>query len=204
LMLYTLGLAAAYSLISYKTPWCLLQFWLGMTLLAGVGAALVTHVARYQWARVMAAILVGSAALQLAGQAWQAGHTFAADRRNPYVYSPTSPDLLKLVAKLSEISQISAEGRKISIKVIASEGDYWPLPWSLRQYTRTGYFDSVPADPYASVIIVSASLHAALDEKRSHVMIGYFELRPGVFLELYSEIKLWREFLSRQPQTIDP
>ena len=39
LALYTFALTAAYSLISYKTPWCLLSFWHGMILLAGVGAA---------------------------------------------------------------------------------------------------------------------------------------------------------------------
>ena len=39
LALYTFALAAAYSLIAYKTPWCLLSFWHGMILLAGVGAA---------------------------------------------------------------------------------------------------------------------------------------------------------------------
>ena len=39
LAFYTFALTAAYSLISYKTPWCLLSFWHGMILLAGVGAA---------------------------------------------------------------------------------------------------------------------------------------------------------------------
>jgi uncharacterized protein (TIGR03663 family) len=204
LFLYTFGLAAAYSVISYKTPWCLLQFWLGMILLAGVGAALITQSARYQWARVTSGFLVGAAALQLAGQAWHAGHTFAADRRNPYVYSPTSPDLLKMVAKITSLSQVSPLGRNLPIKVIASDGDYWPLPWYLRQFDRIGYFDNLPSEPYASVMIVSAGLHAALDEKKTHVMIGYFELRPGVFLELYSEIQLWRDYLSRQPASRDP
>src|ERR1039458_83032 len=39
LALYTFALMAAYSLISYKTPWCLLSFWHGMILLSGGGAA---------------------------------------------------------------------------------------------------------------------------------------------------------------------
>jgi predicted membrane-bound mannosyltransferase len=38
LSVYTVALTAAYSLIPYKTPWCLLNFLLGMILLAGVGA----------------------------------------------------------------------------------------------------------------------------------------------------------------------
>ncbi len=38
LALYTIILTVIYSAISYKTPWCLLSFWNGMILLAGVGA----------------------------------------------------------------------------------------------------------------------------------------------------------------------
>jgi len=33
-------------LISYKTPWCLLNFWLGMILLAGIGAAALFRLCR--------------------------------------------------------------------------------------------------------------------------------------------------------------
>lgn len=43
LALYIIALAAAYSLIPYKTPWCLLSFWQGTILLAGLGAAVVQH-----------------------------------------------------------------------------------------------------------------------------------------------------------------
>ncbi|HRD05844.1 MAG TPA: glycosyltransferase family 39 protein, partial [Verrucomicrobiota bacterium] len=39
LAFYAFALMAAYGVISYKTPWCLLGFWHGMILLAGVGAA---------------------------------------------------------------------------------------------------------------------------------------------------------------------
>lgn len=38
---YTIAMTAIYCLIPYKTPWCLLQFWIGAILLAGIGAAAV-------------------------------------------------------------------------------------------------------------------------------------------------------------------
>ena len=41
LAIYTFVLTALYSLISYKTPWCVLSFWHGMILLAGVGAVVL-------------------------------------------------------------------------------------------------------------------------------------------------------------------
>ena len=47
LALFSAILATAYSLISYKTPWCLLNFWFGIILLAGVGAAVVASSAAH-------------------------------------------------------------------------------------------------------------------------------------------------------------
>ena len=41
LVFYTLVLTGFYSAIPYKTPWCLLSFWTGMVLLAGVGTSAI-------------------------------------------------------------------------------------------------------------------------------------------------------------------
>ena len=43
---YTLLMATAYSVIPYKTPWCLLGFLHGMVLLAGIGAVRLLHAFR--------------------------------------------------------------------------------------------------------------------------------------------------------------
>jgi uncharacterized protein (TIGR03663 family) len=199
LALYTFALTAAYTLISYKTPWCLLNFWHGMILLAGVGAAVLIHAAKFQWAKLVAAILLLAGAGQLAAQAWQAASTFAADRRNPYVYAQTSADLLRLTREVESLAQVDPLKHRLRINVIAPEGDYWPLPWYFRKFDRVGWWDKLPEDPFASVMVVSAKLHAALDEKKTHVMIGYFELRPGTFFELYVELSLWRAYLEKHP-----
>ncbi len=197
LSLYTAGLAAIYTIIPYKTPWCFLGFWHGAILLAGVGAVVITGMARTRYARVGVLGVVLIASGQLAWQAWAASTRYAADRRNPFVYAQTSPDLLRLLDKVQAISQASPEGEKTRINVIAAEGDYWPLPWYLRHFSQVGWWDTLPPDPYAPIMIVSAQLAAALDKSRTHLMIGYFELRPGVFNELYVELELWKTFLAR-------
>jgi uncharacterized protein (TIGR03663 family) len=210
LTLYTSVLTAAYSLISYKTPWCLLNFWQGMILLAGVGVAVLVHAARFQWAKSAATILLLAGAAQLAAQAWQAAVPFAADRRNPYVYAQTSPDILRLTHQVEALAQASPSGNAMQINVISPEGDYWPLPWYFRKFERVGWWDKLPGDPFAPVMVVSAKLHAGLDEKKTHVMIGYFEVRPdrtpsaesnlpGSFFELYVELPLWRAYLDKHP-----
>ncbi len=197
LAFYTCILTAAYSFISYKTPWCLLSFWHGTILLAGVGAVALIGIARAQRTRFACTLLLLSGAVHLAWQAWQASVSYAADQRNPYVYAQTAPDILNLVGAVEALAQAHPQGRQMLVKVMAPESDYWPLPWYLRRFTQVGWWAELPPDPFAPVMIVSAKFRAALDEKKTHLMTGYFELRPGTFFELYVEAHLWRACLER-------
>ena len=203
LALYSFALAAAYSLIAYKTPWCLLSFWHGMILLAGVGAAGLLRSARPRLLRLAVGLLLLAGAGHLAWQAWQASTTYAADHRNPYVYAQTSPDLLRLVHQVEALAQAHPQGPQMLLKVMAPDSDYWPLPWYLRNLSQVGWWDRLPADPYAPVVIVSSQMQAALDDKKTHVMAGYFQLRPKVFLELYVDLNLWRDYLAKNPPKAD-
>jgi predicted membrane-bound mannosyltransferase len=200
--LYAFALTAAYGLISYKTPWCLMSFWHGMILLAGVGSAWLIRRARHRVVRFALDLLLLAGAGHLAWQAWQANTTYAADRSNPYVYAQTSPDLLNLVQKVEALAQLRPEGNQMLVKAIVPDGDFWPLPWYLRNL-KIEWSEQMPADPYAPVMIVSAQLRAGLDEKKTHLMIGYFQIRPQVFLELYVDVKLWQAWLARNPPKPD-
>ncbi len=84
------------------------------------------------------------------------------------------------------------------IKVMAPEGDYWPLPWYLREFKKVGWWDHVPDDPFAPVMVVSSSLQPELAETKTHLMVGYYQLRPQVLLGLYVEESLWRAWLETQ------
>ncbi len=200
---YTLLLTAFYSLLPYKTPWCLLNFWQGMIILAGVGASVLLRMAKSQFVRIpiATALLLGSA--HLAWQAWELSATpeYAADPRNPYVYAQTSPDLLSALSQIKEIAEASPEGLDTIIKVVAPDGDYWPLPWYLRQFKKTGWWEKLPVDPYAPIMLVSASFHANLDENKTHLMPRYFALRPGVFFEVYVQVDVWTKYLEKHKTT---
>jgi uncharacterized protein (TIGR03663 family) len=201
--LYTIILASLYSLISYKTPWCLLNFWVGAILLAGVGAALLVRSARKYWVRIAMIALILAGAGQLAAQAWQAAVPYAADQGNPYVFSPTSPDILRLIARVESLSTASPDSRRLVIKVMAPESDFWPLPWYLRSFKNVGWYDRIPPEPFAPVMIVSSRLHAGLDEQHTHLMTGYYKLRSDAFFELYVSLELWQVWLAKHPPTAD-
>ena len=199
LAFYSLILTAGYSVLGYKTPWCLLSFWQGIILLAGVGAAVLIGSTKPGLARAALTALLVAGAGHLAWQSWQLGTTYAADRRNPYVYAQTSADISKLVRRVEELVEVAPQGHNTLIKVICPEADYWPLPYYLRDCKQIGWWDALPPDPFAPLMIVSAQLHAALEEKKTHLMVGYFELRPQVFLELYVEKSLWIDWLAKHP-----
>lgn len=199
LALYAFSVTAAYTLIGYKTPWCLLNFWLGIILLAGLGAAVLMRSAARRGTKLAWALLLFAGTIHLAWENYELSIPLAADQRNPYVYSQTSPDVVTVSRQLQELSEAYPSTNNLLIKVMAPQDDYWPLPWYLRRYKNVGWWSEIPNDPFASVMLVSARFHAALDEQKSHLMTRYFTLRPQVFFEFYVETNLWRSYLAKRP-----
>lgn len=204
LTFYTAMLTAIYSGIAYKTPWCLLNFWLGAILLAGIGAAALFQLCRTFWPRTMVVLFLSAGLIHLGTQAWQLSLQFASDLRNPYVYAQTSPHARELVERMRAIAQVAPTGFATTVKVISPES-YWPLPWYLREFQSVGWYEDFHADPFAPLVLCSAKLDAKLDEKsdKRWIMTGYYELRPNVFLELYIERGLWEKFVATVPRDPD-
>jgi uncharacterized protein (TIGR03663 family) len=201
LAVYTLAATLIYSVIPYKTPWCLLGFLHGMILLAGVGAVALLRALPCRPTKVTASVLLIAAACHLGWQAHRAGFTFASDPRNPYVYAHTSADLTKLAGRVEELAPIHPDGDGMLVRVIASPHDTWPLPWYLRRFGRVGYWHKLPESIDAPIVIVSPEYQPAVERK----LLGryqpmYYGLRPGVLLTVYVDADLWAAFLKRQPK----
>ena len=198
LTFYSVALWVIYGVIPYKTPWCLLNFWQVTLLLAGAGAVALVESVRLRWARLAIVFCLIAGAADLGWQAWRAGTSYAASPDNPYVYAQTSPDILRLVKTVNEVAGAAPREDALVLKIMAPESDYWPLPWYLRRFSKTGWWDEVPADPYGSMMIVSSKFNAALDARKSHLMVGYFELRPQNFFELYIRTNVWQAYLDQR------
>ncbi len=203
--LYTIILTILYSAISYKTPWCLLNFFFGMILLAGAGAATLVESFRSSRLKIAAGAVLLGFAIQLSIQSWRASYIYSTDRRNPYVYAQTVPDILNLIHRVEGLARVSPTGFQTIVKVIAPEGDYWPLPWYFRRFKNIGWYDKLPDDPFSPIMIVSSKFNAELDEKsaRKWIMAGLTELRPGHFFELYVELELWKKYVETLPPQLD-
>ena len=205
LALYTIILTAIYSAISYKTPWCLLSFFHGMILLAGVGAAALVEFFRARALKVVRCSRAPrfDAATLLAGLARELclfrrpakSLRLCADRARPF--EPR--------AKNRGDRARGPAGYETVVKIIAPESDYWPLPWYLRRFKHLGWYEKLPDDPFAPIVMVSSKLDARLDEKsgRKWIMAGLSELRPGNFFELYVELELWKKYVETLPRERD-
>ncbi|MCF7847674.1 MAG: TIGR03663 family protein [Kiritimatiellales bacterium] len=203
LMFYTLLLTLAYSIIPYKTPWCILSFLHGWIILAGIGVAAVLELAqqgrmpRLKYAAVLALLLLP--VLSTARLAHRTVYRYAADYRNPYVYAHTSPDFVKLVQRIEEIAAINPDGRQMYIQVVAPPEETWPLPFYLRNYPNTGYWTEagqLPGVPVPALLITSEAIAETMQEKlEGKYLSEYYGLRPDTLLSIHIRMDLWNAFI---------
>jgi uncharacterized protein (TIGR03663 family) len=199
---YTLFLVIGFSVIPYKTPWCMLGFLQGMIVLAGFACGQVVHVLRHPAAKVLASLVFIAAAGHLTWEADRATNNFfardlrqrdkyAASNYNPYVYGHTSRDIYTFTRRMAEIAQVAPKGEKTYIQVVTA--DCWPIPFYLRAFPNTGYWSEPPASLSGDVIIGTQDVWGRLNAegaKRKYQATS-FGLRPGVVLWMYVEESLW-------------
>jgi predicted membrane-bound mannosyltransferase len=81
---------------------------------------------------------------------------FPVDPTNPLAYSPTVEDAGRVPELIAmRLGTRAAGDAPPFVQVIGD--DYWPLPWYLRRYERTGYWASMPATGGADVVIATGS-----------------------------------------------
>ncbi|VGO20003.1 hypothetical protein SCARR_02063 [Pontiella sulfatireligans] len=191
IMFYTLLLTAVYSVIPYKTPWCMLSFLHGWIILAGIGVGALVQKGRWSWLWVVPILL---ASAQLAGQAERTTRRYAADYRNPYVYAHTAPDFMNLVRRIGDLEAVSPKGNELYIQVAADPKAMWPLPFYLRGFKNVGYWDAadpLPVHPPADIIISSPALEVDPDAYLSE----YYGLRADTLMAIHIRTSLWDAFM---------
>lgn len=197
---YGVALAMVYSVVPYKTPWCLLGFHYAWVLLAGIGAAAIGRVARGWMGKGLVGVVLVAVAVHLGWQAWRGSREFAADFRNPYVYGHTSADVFNLLEMIDELAGLDPAGKGMPLGVVAPGDNYWPLPWYMRGFGRVGWWSEMPETTTGSVWVVASRLGVGLEEKTKGgwIQAGMFELRPRYFVELYVESGLWGRLLQER------
>ena len=190
--LWAFGLLAAYSLISYKTPWLVLNFVVPLALISGYALQVI-----YDWAWGKIRLIIGLMLLALAFSGYKTVDLNFFNYDNDaqsyvYVYAHTRREMLALVDEIERVAQRTTRGTKTGITIVSS--DYWPLPWYLRDYTGVGYHGRMTSST-EPVIIASESQGAEVQTNFGDLYqqvhsgfnsAGSYPLRPGVNLLLYA------------------
>lgn len=194
---YTILLTLIYSLIPYKTPWCVLSFLDGMILLAGIGAVALVKIMPGKIGKAITALVLLSATLQLGMQSYRASYVEENNPANPYCYAQPAPDVAKLGEYIEKITRPYPQGDQTVIQIIWIDNYYWPLPWYLRRFPNIGYYNQVPPDAVAPIILASQEFDEQLTKKldATHLMNKLFNLRSDTFVEVWPSLELWSAYL---------
>ncbi|HKR59422.1 MAG TPA: flippase activity-associated protein Agl23, partial [Pyrinomonadaceae bacterium] len=188
--LWGFGILAAYSLISYKTPWLGLNFIVPLALAAGytlqrLWEEALGHVG------LIAALVV---AIGISGYQTIDLNFFNYDNDDQYyvyVYAHTRRETLAMLNEIDRVVERAKEGNQTGITIIAPE--YWPLPWYFRNFTRVGYNGRMAATTEPIIIAAEsqgAEVESAFGQRYQQVNSGFnaagsYPLRPGVNFLLY-------------------
>jgi len=174
--LWAMGMLTAYSVIPYKTPWLTLNIVLPFCVCAGYA---FEQVRGRGWALPLAAtsLLLGlGICINL--------NFFRYDDpdAHPYVYVHTTREYKGLVAALKR------NGAETSVDVVSQ--DYWPLPWTMRDYPKVIFHGKMGGDGKADFILAKPEQAAEIQKRYGpkYREAGTWELRPGVPLLLYERV----------------
>ena len=183
IVFYTLGMVVLYSVIRYKTPWCMLGFLHGMILLAGVGMAVLVRLAPNVLPRLIVMCLLLEGSVHLLWQAYASNYIYDSDSRNPYVYAHPTVEVFDIVRCVGEYVEVDKDGRDMPIEVICPGDDYWPLPWYFRSYSNVRWANKVSKETnLAPLILASPSVEADLAEKLYDESIPFEQRQMYVYL----------------------
>jgi hypothetical protein len=145
LAVYGCGAFAAYSIVHYKTPWCIISLFWPFAFLLGDG---VVRLAGSHKAARIATITAAAALLSVSAwrTAWLNFYHYT-DEDEPYVYVQTFEEINKLTAPLFALVKADPANYHLKGHILLSSS--YPLPWVLGDFTRVGYYsDSNTPDDF--------------------------------------------------------
>ncbi|NDG84394.1 MAG: TIGR03663 family protein [Proteobacteria bacterium] len=129
-----------YSVVSYKTPWCMLSFyWFPVVF----GAAWIDRALASRYKSVLAAALMAGGGISIY-QAYDVSWARPDQDGHPYIYGQTYAAFVEPVNAILERVKAEPELKnKLRIQVVS---DFtWPLPYLLGEIKQTGYYSKASA-----------------------------------------------------------
>ena len=135
LAIYSVGTLIAYSLIAYKTPWCIISFsWPFLFLFGGVLLLVPARFIRSVYIGIGVVLCVSL------GLCIRLNYFHFTTDTEPYVYVQSYKDVWKLTRPLLRLAKSDPTNYQLVGHLI--RGSTYPLPWMLGDFTRVGYYES--------------------------------------------------------------
>jgi predicted membrane-bound mannosyltransferase len=170
LMWFALMLGIIYSLIPYKTPWCVVSIMFAIALMVRVPE-------RHKGVYIVYAIILAACGVL----AWERAHSL----NHPWAYAHTTTDVFKIRDAVLRF------GTKTPVAIYTRE-NWWPLPWYLRSNPNVRWSREVPLrGAAAGIVLASPDIEPSLQKK-------FYEGPPPGERELY--LNLFREPVYLRPR----
>jgi len=196
LAIYGVGTFIAYSIVKYKTPWCIISIIWPFLLI--FGAALLVVSLRYRMITyVVSAILLCAS---LGSTIWLNYFRCTTDTE-PYVYVQTYNDIYKLTDPLLKLARKDPIYCQLIGHIIRTSA--YPLPWILGDFPNVGYYEheTLPAKLDAAFLLVEKDRIAEV-ERKLHDSYYTEPLRIRAYQDtskVYFSAKIFKDFFPGRP-----
>jgi uncharacterized protein (TIGR03663 family) len=135
LAVYSVGTLLAYTIVRYKTPWCIIA--IAWPLLFVFAAALIIFPIKYRfWTYVGLGLVLWESVIMSVSLNYFRCSTF----EEPYVYVQTYNDIFKLTRPLLTLAKRDPTNYQLVGHLIRSST--YPFPWILGEFTKVGYYEN--------------------------------------------------------------
>ena len=207
LAITALGVLAAYSVIPYKTPWCILSILWPFLLLFGCAVDEGLKCPRLRIPTVVACLLLLSVSLITTVRL---NFRHFTDPKEPYVYVQTQPGIVVVTDPVLGMAARDPRNHAMSGQIVLES--YYPLPWIFGEFTRIGYYgkEAVPASLDGDFIVAQTADQELIEGRlKEPYLRRRFQLRDSM-----EECTVWfRESLFApwfaaaghgKPERVDP
>jgi uncharacterized protein (TIGR03663 family) len=201
LAIYGLGVLFAYSIVPYKTPWCIISI---MWPFLFLGAALIEFCVK-RFSRLVAVLVSVPLFAQAGWKSYDLNLIRYDDPKERYVYVQTVREFHTFVDPVLEKGAKDPQS-KTEMSGLVLLSSYFPIPWVLGDFPNIGYYtknDNWPEKLDADFIAVELDKAGDLEKRlKDRYFSANFHLRDGMDeCRAYFRYETFRDiFPGRQPE----
>ena len=182
LAIYGIGTLIAYSIIPYKTPWCIISLLWPFSILFGCAVEEVRAVLGLNPFKTFGSIAVASLLLGVSMiMTIRLNFLHFVDPKEPYVYVQTQPGISVVTDPVLGMAARDPRNHSMGGQIVLES--YYPLPWIFGDFTRIGYYgkDEMPATLDGDFIVALSSQQKLVESRLLHPYLRrHFQLRDSM------------------------